>query len=39
MAERLATALRGGEPLPERWALGERQPGRSFRTAGSNADA
>jgi sarcosine oxidase len=37
MAERLVAALRGVGTLPERWGLGERQPGRSFRTAGSNA--
>jgi glycine/D-amino acid oxidase-like deaminating enzyme len=35
VAERLATALRGGEPLPERFRLGQRKAGRSFRTAGS----
>jgi len=35
MAERVADALRGGEPLPERFRLGAREAGRSFRTAGS----
>jgi len=35
MAERIAAALRGGEPLPDRFRLGHRAPGRSFRTAGS----
>ena len=36
MAERLAAALREGEPLPERFRLGEREAGLSMRTAGSN---
>jgi sarcosine oxidase len=36
MAERMAAALRGEEPLPERYRLGERDPGHSMRTAGSN---
>ncbi len=35
VAELIAAALDGGEALPERWALGERAPGRSLRTAGS----
>jgi sarcosine oxidase len=35
MAERIAGALAGGEPLPERFALGPRAPARSLRTAGS----
>ena len=35
MAERVAEAMRGGEPLPERFGLGARAAGRSFRTAGS----
>jgi sarcosine oxidase len=35
LAERIAAALRGGEPLPERFGLGARAAGRSFRTAGS----
>jgi glycine/D-amino acid oxidase-like deaminating enzyme len=35
MAERIAGALSGGEPLPERFGLGPRVPGRSLRTAGS----
>ena len=35
MAERFAAALAGGPPLPERFALRERVPARSFRTAGS----
>jgi len=36
MAERLAAALRGGEPMPERYKLGAREAGHSMRTAGSN---
>jgi hypothetical protein len=36
MAERLAAAF-AGEPLPERFVLGERRPARSMRTAGSGA--
>ena len=35
MAERVAAALRAEEPLPARFALGERPRSRSFRTAGS----
>ncbi len=35
MAERLAGAIRDGASLPARFALGERQPSRSMRTAGS----
>ena len=35
LAERVADALRGGAPLPERFGLGARAAGRSFRTAGS----
>jgi len=35
MAERLAAALVAGAPLSARFALGERQPSRSMRTAGS----
>jgi glycine/D-amino acid oxidase-like deaminating enzyme len=35
MAEAVASALRGGAPLPERYRLGERAVGRSMRTAGS----
>ena len=35
LAERIAAALRGGEPLPARFRLGHREAGRSFRTAGS----
>ena len=35
MAERLIAAIGGGEPLPERFGLGERSPARSLRTAGS----
>ena len=35
VAERMAGALHGGEPLPERFRLGHREAGRSFRTAGS----
>jgi sarcosine oxidase len=38
MAELMAAALRGGDPLPARWALGERVAGRSMRTSGSNVD-
>jgi len=36
MGELLAAALRGEAALPTRFALGERAPGRSLRTAGSN---
>ena len=36
LAERIAAALRGEAELPERWRVGERVPGASFRTAGSN---
>jgi glycine/D-amino acid oxidase-like deaminating enzyme len=35
MAERMAAALRGGEPMPERFKLGERAAGQSMRTSGS----
>jgi sarcosine oxidase len=35
MAERLAATLTGVAPLPARFALGGRVPGRSLRTAGS----
>jgi hypothetical protein len=35
MAERIAAALIGEAPLPGRFALGGRPPGRSLRTAGS----
>ena len=35
MAERMAAALRGGEPMPERFKLGERAVGQSMRTSGS----
>ena len=35
MAERVAAALSGGEPLPDHFALGERSPADSLRTAGS----
>ena len=35
MAERMAAAVRGGEPMPERFELGERAVGQSMRTAGS----
>jgi sarcosine oxidase len=35
MAERIVAAMAGGEPLPRHFGLGERAPGRSFRTAGS----
>jgi glycine/D-amino acid oxidase-like deaminating enzyme len=36
MAERMAAALRGDEPMPERYKLGEREAGHSMRTSGSN---
>lgn len=36
MAELVADALRSGTPLPGRFALGDRRPGPSLRTAGSN---
>jgi glycine/D-amino acid oxidase-like deaminating enzyme len=36
VAERLLGALRGTDELPAAFALGERRPGRSLRTAGSN---
>jgi sarcosine oxidase len=35
MAERLAAALTRAEPLPARFALGQRTPSQSMRTAGS----
>ena len=35
IAELVIAAVDGGEPLPARFALGERSPGRSLRTAGS----
>jgi sarcosine oxidase len=35
MAERIVAALAGGEPLPPQFGLGDRRPGRSFRTSGS----
>ena len=35
MAERVAAAIAGGEPLPARFGLGARAPARSLRTAGS----
>jgi glycine/D-amino acid oxidase-like deaminating enzyme len=35
IAELMAAALTGGAPLAGHFALGERQPGRSLRTAGS----
>jgi len=35
MAERVVAAIAGGEPLPDRFGLGERVPARSLRTAGS----
>ena len=37
MAERLAAAIAGGDPLPRRFGLGERRRSRSLRTAGSGA--
>jgi glycine/D-amino acid oxidase-like deaminating enzyme len=39
LAERLASTLRGRAPLPDRFALGERAPSRSLRTAGSGPPA
>ena len=36
LAERVVTAIRGEGDLPERFRVGERLPGSSFRTAGSN---
>ncbi len=39
MAEAVAGTLRGGAVLPERYGLGERDPGHSMRTAGSNPQA
>jgi glycine/D-amino acid oxidase-like deaminating enzyme len=36
MAERMAAALRGEEPLPEHFRLGQRSAAHSMRTAGSN---
>jgi glycine/D-amino acid oxidase-like deaminating enzyme len=36
MAERIAAAWDGGDPLPPHFALSERKPGASFRSAGSN---
>jgi glycine/D-amino acid oxidase-like deaminating enzyme len=35
IAELMAPALAGEAPMPERYGLGERAPGRSLRTAGS----
>ncbi len=35
LAEKMAVAMRGGEPMPARYASGERSRGRSLRTAGS----
>jgi sarcosine oxidase len=35
IAERLTAALVGQSPMPARFALGERAPSRSMRTAGS----
>jgi sarcosine oxidase len=37
MAERLAAAIVGDEQLPDHFALGERSPARSLRTAGSGS--
>jgi sarcosine oxidase len=36
MAERMAGALRGEEPMPEHFRLGPRDAAHSMRTAGSN---
>jgi glycine/D-amino acid oxidase-like deaminating enzyme len=36
MAEQVIAALRGEQPLPARFAAGERRAGLSMRTAGSN---
>jgi glycine/D-amino acid oxidase-like deaminating enzyme len=38
LAEKVAAALVDGERLPERFALGDRVPGRSLRTAGWRHD-
>lgn len=35
MAERVVAAIQGRDPLPARFALGERAPARSLRTAGA----
>ena len=35
IAELMSAALAGEAPVPDRFALGDRAPGRSFRTAGS----
>jgi sarcosine oxidase len=39
MAERVAAAIAGGDPLPDRFGLGPRVPARSLRTAGSGVRA
>jgi glycine/D-amino acid oxidase-like deaminating enzyme len=39
LAERIVAAWDGGDPLPARFALGERAAGSSLRTAGSNLSA
>jgi sarcosine oxidase len=35
MAERMAAALSGNAPMPQRFRLGERAVGQSMRTSGS----
>jgi hypothetical protein len=35
MAERVAAAIREGAPLPDAFAIGDRQFGGSMRTAGT----
>jgi glycine/D-amino acid oxidase-like deaminating enzyme len=35
LAEQVAAALAGTAPLPARWAIGDRAPGRPLRTAGA----
>jgi glycine/D-amino acid oxidase-like deaminating enzyme len=37
IAERVAAALTGGEPLPARFGLGERGPAGVLRTAGARS--
>jgi sarcosine oxidase len=39
VAERVAAALAGGEPLPAHFALGDRGPAGAFRTAGATIRA
>ncbi len=35
-AERIVAAWHGGEPLPPRFGMHRREPGMSFRSAGTN---